>query len=333
MKQFFALLLTLGTVLLSGCGRETPAAVSFTAAGGTGYAWEAAVADETVAACTLETAPADGNLPGGPVSYTFTFTGLAAGETAVTFTYGRSWEDTCLRRSCTAAVDEKGHATLGPLSDAALVIDLGSGDYSALCLDSDVLAVSLNDQSGLCTCTPGVPGETRLDFFYTGQEEDLHDRSLTVTVGEDGSVTWLEAQADEAGALDMGFTPYKTAKELSEAAGCFVPACREMKSCVYTYIPSEKLACVSFTWEGVPMLYAAGAASLEPLTDETTVQELLEGTAVYVTRGADTDAARSDITAAWACTQGVSYVVSDDAGFTPELMKTVLSGILKAQNG
>ena len=317
---------------------EAPA-VTFAAAGATGYQWQCAVADEAVAAVEAATeAAAEEGITGGPLNYVFTFTGLAVGETEAMFTFGRSWENGQVKCSCCVTVDEELHVTLGDLSEKTLTLDMGSGDYEMICFDTDVVTASGDD--GVFTFSPVQSGTTRVDFFYMpeeagddGDEEPAFtDRAYQITVDEEGMLFWTELEADEEGVVDMGFTDYKSAKELASETGLFVPGCKEMKNCEYTHLPELGLAYVNFTWEDVPMAYAAGCASLDGLTDDTTVEMRIAGTTVYVSSGKAADPARTDVTAAWEYDGTCCYIASDDAGFTQELMETVLTAIIEAQS-
>lgn len=338
MKKFMALALCLLMVLsVCGCGlRYEDPIVSFTAAGGTGYEWQCTVDDETVAAVEI-TPQVSGGAPGSPVNYVFTFRGVAPGETTAVFTFGRSWENACTKCACTVTVDEKLHVTLGELSEKVLEIDMGSPDYEMICFDTDVVTARQSEESGIFTFTAIQSGTTRVDFFYMpaedeNTEEEFTDRAYEITVDEEGMIFWAEVEADEEGNVDMGFADFTSAKLLAAETGLFVPELKEMKNCEYTQIREMGLAYVNFTWEDVPIAYAAGSTSLEGLTDDTTVEKTVAGTKVYVTTGSDSDAERHDVTAVWEHDGTYCYIASEDDGFTDELMETVLAAIIEAQN-
>lgn len=59
----------------------------------TGYDWECAVEDTSIAVCTEEKYTASAGVSAGG-TFTFTFKGIAEGVTTVTFTYGRPFEPT-----------------------------------------------------------------------------------------------------------------------------------------------------------------------------------------------------------------------------------------------
>ena len=346
MKKILAVVLCTALLLcLVGCEpKYTAPDITFTAAAATGYEWLCTVADESVAAAEATTeSTAEPGVTGGPLRYVFTFSGLAAGETQAVFTFGRSWENGRVKCTCPVTVDEELHVTLGELSDKVLELDMGSGDYQMICFDTDVVAAEQSE--GLFTFTAVQPGTTRVDFFYmpeesenaeTGESEDageeFTDRAYEITVDESGMFFWMEIEADDEGTVDMGFTDYKSAKELASEIGLFVPECKEMKSCEYTCIHELGLACVNFTWDDVPVAYAAGSTSLEGLTDGSTVEMSLAGTTVHITSGKVTDPARTDVTAVWQTGDTYSYIASEDPGFTQELMETILTAIIEAQN-
>ena len=346
MKKILVLALCLAlTAGLFGCAPAyAPPAVTFTAAAATGYQWQCVVDDESVAAveAAAESAAAE-DIAGGPLNYVFTFTGLAAGETEATFTFGRSWENGRVECTCPVTVDEELHVTLGELSEKVLILNMGTPDYQMICFDTDVVTVEQED--GIFTFTAVQPGTTRVDFFYmpegsedAGEEEsedageEFTDRAYEITVDESGMLFWMETEADEEGAVDMGFTDYRSAKELASDTGLFVPECKEMKSCEYTHLPELGLAYVNFTWDDVPVAYAAGSASLDGLTDDSTVEMPIAGTTVYVTSGKVTDPARTDVTAAWEYDGTYCYIISEDEGFTQELMETILTSVIEAQS-
>ena len=73
---------------------EKTAVVQLVGNASTGFTWSYAIADESIAVCTGETSVYQGKdgVVGAPSDCYYTFEGLKAGTTVVTFTYQRSWE-------------------------------------------------------------------------------------------------------------------------------------------------------------------------------------------------------------------------------------------------
>jgi len=337
MKRPVALFLAVILCMsLCSCGKVAPS-VQFTAAGATGYQWTASVTDEAVAAIEATTETSDSSLAGAPLNYVFSFTGISAGETTATFTFGRSWEAGYVQCDCAVTVDEKLNVTLGQLSDKVLVLDPGSVDYTVLCFDDDVTTFVQDAQTGVCTFSAVAAGTTRVDFFYRGEEEvdadgaTLTDLAYDITVDEDGMFFWAEVEADEDGDVDMGFTDYTSAKTLASDTGLFIPALSDMKSCQYTLL-NTGLAVVNFKWSDAAVMYVTGLSSADGLTDDTTTEKTVASTTVLVTAGRFTDAGRADLTAVWQNGSSYCYIASEDANFTEQQMESLLEAIIQAQN-
>ena len=74
---------------------EKTAVIQLVGNASTGFTWSYAIADESIVKCTDSTSVYQGKegIVGAPSDYYYSFEGLKAGTTVVTFTYLRNWED------------------------------------------------------------------------------------------------------------------------------------------------------------------------------------------------------------------------------------------------